>query len=451
MTHRAFRSHRVLTPDGLRDAVVEVRGGTIVALHPHGSPPSGVPLEDLGSLVVSPGVVDTHVHVNEPGRTEWEGFASATRAAAAGGVTTLVDMPLNSVPATLDERSLAGKRAAARHACAVDVGFLGGVVPGNADRLAALHEAGVLGFKCFLVPSGVDEFPASSEADLARALAVLAPLGALLMAHAELPGPLAAAPAPPATRAYADYLASRPAAAEVEAVALLVRLAEEHRARVHVVHLSSAASLPLLAAARARGVQVSVETCPHYLNFAAEDVPGGATEYKCAPPIRGRDEREALWGALAAGAIDHVASDHSPCPPALKQRERGDFMAAWGGIASLQLMLPVVWSGMRARGLPLARLGGWLSAAPARLVGLERRKGALAAGRDADLVVWDPDEAFTVRAEDLLHRHPLTPYLGARLHGVVHATWLRGTRVFARDRGVDGGHGRLLHREVQFA
>jgi allantoinase len=445
MSRWAIRSRRVLAPGGLGAAVVEVVDGALAALHPFDSPPAGVPLEDVGSLVVGPGVVDTHVHVNEPGRTEWEGFASATRAAAAGGVTTLVDMPLNSIPATLDERSLREKRAAAEGRCAVDVGFLGGVVPGNADRLAGLHEAGVLGFKCFLVPSGVDEFPASAEADVARALAVLAPLDALLMVHAELPGPLAAARAPAHTRSYAAYAASRPAAAETEAVALVVRLAEAHRARVHVVHLSSAASLPLLAAGRSRGARVSAETCPHYLHFAAGEIPDGATEYKCAPPIRDHEEREALWRALASGAIGHVASDHSPCPPALRRRDSGDFMAAWGGVASLQLTLPVLWTGMRARGLPLERLGEWLSAAPARLLGLDRHKGALEPGRDADLVVWDPEASFSVEASALLQRHPLTPYLGARFHGVVHATFVRGRRVFSRERGVDGGHGRLLH------
>jgi allantoinase len=437
-----------MTPEGVRPAVVEVRDGVIAALHAHDAAPAGLPVTDVGTLVVGPGVVDTHVHVNEPGRTEWEGFATATRAAAAGGVTTLVDMPLNSVPATLDPASLAAKRAAAEGKCAVDVGFLGGAGPANLDQLAALHAAGVLGFKCFLVPSGVDEFPHADANVLERVLETLAPLDTVLMAHCELPGPIAAAPTPAATRRYREYEATRPVAAESEAIALLLPLAERKGARVHVVHLSSAASLPLVAAARGRGVRVTVETCPHYLHFAAEDVPDGATEYKCAPPIRGRDEREALWHALAGGAIPHVASDHSPCPPARKQRDTGDFMAAWGGIASLQLTLPVVWSGMRARGLALERLGEWLAAAPARLLGLERRKGAIAPGRDADFVVWDPDTMFRVHAAELLHRHPLTPYDGARLHGVVHATWLRGTLVFARDRGVVAGHGRLLHRET---
>ena len=268
------------------------------------------------------------------------------------------------------------------------------------------------------------------------------------MAHAELPGPIAAVASPASTRDYATYLASRPAAAEVEAVALLARLARSAKARVHIVHVSSGETLPVVTAARASGVAISAETCPHYLHFGSEDVSSGATEYKCAPPIRGRDEREALWQGLVSGALGHVASDHSPCPVPMKRRDHGDFMAAWGGIASLQLMLPVVWSGMRARGLPLERLGGWLSAAPARLVGLGARKGAIAPGHDADLVVWDPDATFVVDGPSLHHRHPLTPYHGARLHGVVHATYVRGTRVFSRESGISAGHGSLLYRET---
>jgi allantoinase len=454
----ALRSTRVVTPEGVRPATLEVRDGTIVALHSHDAVPAGVPLHEAYDAVIMPGLVDTHVHVNEPGRTEWEGFATATRAAAAGGVTTLVDMPLNSVPATLTRAALAAKRAAAAGKCAVDVGFLGGVVGagsgerseagGNDEPLAGLHEAGVLGFKCFLVPSGVDEFPPVGEAELARALARLAPLNTVLMAHCELPGPLAAAPAPPATRRYHAYLASRPAEAETAAVTLLLRLAEQHHARVHVVHVSSAGSLPLIAAARARGVAVTAETCPHYLTFTAADVPDGATEYKCAPPIRGDADRDALWRGLADGTLDQVVSDHSPCPPELKRREQGDFMAAWGGIASLQLGLPALWTGMRARGLPLERLAHWMSAAPARLVGLGHRKGAIAPGRDADLVAWSPEREFVVRAGDLLQRHPLTPYLGHTLAGVVLATWLKGERVFAQGSAVAGANGQMLHRET---
>lgn len=455
MNSLALRSTRVVTPEGVRAATLEVREGTIVALHAHAAAPSGLPLHEADDAVIMPGLVDTHVHINEPGRTTWEGFASATRAAAAGGVTTVVDMPLNSIPPTVTRAALDAKRSAARGKCAVDVGFLGGVVGdgspehihSNASELPGLHEAGVLGFKCFLVPSGVDEFPPVFANDLGVPLEVLAPLHAVLMAHCELIGPILAADPPLATRSYAEYLASRPVEAERQGVTRLLDSAEMHGGRVHIVHLSSAASLPLIGRVRRLGLHVTVETCPHYLHFCAEDVPDGATEFKCAPPIRERAEREALWDALAEGAIDQVVSDHSPCPPEMKHRDSGDFMAAWGGIASLQLGLPVVWTGMRARGLPLERLAEWMSAAPARLVGLAHRKGRIAPGHDADFVVWTPELEFTVHAEALLHRHPLTPYLGARLFGVVNATYLRGRRVFTRGLGVEGVHGQLLQRE----
>ena len=448
MSLQLFCSRRVVTPEGVRPAAIEVRDGTITAVHPYDVRPAGSAVRDVGLGVILPGLVDSHVHVNEPGRTEWEGFATATRAATAGGVTTLADMPLNSIPATVDVRALEAKRAAARGKCAVDVGFLGGVIPGNAGALAALHEAGVLGFKCFLVPSGVDEFPGCDAADLDQALAALAPLGAVLMAHCESPAVLARVPAPERTSSYEDYARSRPGTAETEAVALLLSLAEKHRARVHVVHVSSGATIPLLAAARARGVQVTAETCPHYLHFSSDDVPDGATEYKCAPPFRSAADRDALWQALLDGTLDAVVSDHSPCPPGMKAREAGDFMAAWGGIASLQLGLSVVWTGMRARGIALERLAAWMSVAPARLLGLSRRKGAIAPGHDADLVVLHPGEEFRVRADDLFHRHPLTPYIGARLAGTVHSTWVRGECVFVGDRSVLGMNGRLIHREA---
>lgn len=447
MSAWGLRSRRVLTPEGVRAALIEVRDGRIVALHAHDAPPAALAIIDVGDDVVMPGLVDTHVHVNEPGRTAWEGFASATRAAAAGGVTTLLDMPLNSIPATVSRAGFASKQSAAQGQCHVDVGFLGGVVPGREREIAGLADAGVLGFKCFLSPSGVDEFPCVGESELAAALPGIARLGAVLMAHAESPAVLAAAPAPLATRHYAEYAASRPAAAETAAIALFLRLAQAHGARVHVVHVSSAESLPLIAAARANGVRVTAETCPHYLHFAAGDVPEGATEYKCAPPIRSAADRNALWAALADGTLDLVVSDHSPCPPAMKQRESGDFMAAWGGIASLQLGLPVVWSGMRTRGLPIERLAHWMCEAPARLAGLSR-KGRLAPGADADLVVWSPERTFTVRGSALHHRHPLTPYEGATLHGVVQASYLRGERVYDAQSGVREGLGRLLYREI---
>jgi allantoinase len=383
--------------------------------------------------------VDTHVHVNEPGRADWEGFATATRAAAAGGVTTLIDMPLNSVPATTTAAALELKRAAAGPAAGVDVGFWGGAVPGNLPALAGLHGAGVFGVKAFLTDSGVPEFGFLDAAQLDAVLAETARLGALLIVHAEDPAVLAAAPAP-AGRRYAGFLASRPAAAEDAAIAHLLAAARRHGARVHVLHLASAGALPLIAAAAADGVAVSAETCPHYLTFCAEEVPDGATEFKCCPPIRDAANRDGLWAGLAAGLIDAVVSDHSPCPPALKHRESGDFGAAWGGISSLQLGLPAVWTQARRRGHGLADVVRWMASGPAALAGLPG-KGLLAAGHDADLVAFDDGASFTVDPARLQHRHPVTPYAGRTLTGAVRRTWLRGQ--------VTGGTpaGRLLRRQ----
>jgi allantoinase len=444
-----LRARRVVLPDGVRPASVHVAGGRIAAVAGWDEVPEGARRVDAGDAVLLPGLVDTHVHANEPGRTEWEGFASATRAAAAGGVTTLVEMPLNSIPATTSVAGLCAKREAAEGRCSVDVGFWGGVVPGNTAELRPLWEAGVLGFKCFLAPSGVDEFGHVGEAELREAMPVLAELGAPLLAHAELPAPLERAAASLAgadRRAYATYLRSRPPEAEVEAIRLLLRLCREFGTRVHVVHLATAAALPLLREARAAGLPVTVETCPHYLHFAAEEIADGATAWKCAPPIRGREEREALWAALAAGDIDLVASDHSPCPPQMKRGDAGDWLEAWGGIASLQLGLPVAWSGARARGMSAERLAEWMSAAPARLAGLEALKGAIAPGRDADLVVWDPDAETRVEPGTLHHRHPLTPYAGGVFAGAVRATYVRGTCVYHRGRFLPEPAGRILLR-----
>jgi allantoinase len=424
-----IRSRRVITPEGERPAAVRVRGGRIAAIEPYES--AG---EDLGELVLLPGLVDTHVHVNEPGRTEWEGFATATRAAAAGGVTTIVDMPLNSLPPTVSAEALAAKRSAATGQCHVDVGFWGGAVPGNADELPALYEAGVFGFKAFLVDSGVPEFPPLDRAGLEVALAAVE---ARFAVHAEDPAALGTVVP---SRRYADFLASRPGAAEVRAIDMVLDAAGAHGSAVHILHLSTADALPRLAEAKARGVRVTVETCPHYLALAAEEVPDGATEYKCCPPIRGRDNREALWEGLSTGIVDCVVSDHSPCPPALKRPETGDFAAAWGGIASLQLGLPVVWTEARRRGHGLAEVVRWLAQRPAELVGL-RRKGRIAVGYDADLAAFDPEASFVVDPARLHHRHPVTPYAGRTLYGEVRATWLRGTRI-----GGSEPAGRLLTR-----
>jgi len=455
------RSRRVVTLDGVRAAAIHIRAGKIVGVLPFDDVPEGCPIDDCGDLTVMPGLVDTHVHVNEPGRTDWEGFETATQAAAAGGVTTIVDMPLNSIPATTTVAALELKRAAAAGKCAVDVGFWGGVVPGNAGDLASLHEAGVFGFKCFLVPSGVDEFPHVDEAQLRIAMPALARLGATLLAHAELPGPIDAATArvndglgwkaklewagAARKRQYATYLATRPPEAETSAIAVLIDLCRSHRTRVHVVHLSTSDALVSLHRARAERLPISVETCPHYLTLVDDEVPDGATEFKCAPPIRDRRNRELLWGALGGGLIQFVVSDHSPAPPAMKKRETGDFLSAWGGIASLQLGLPVMWTDARAREHPVERIARWMCAEPARFAGLSR-KGEIDVGRDADLVVWNPDDAFTVEAASLRQRHPLTPYLGRRLFGVVERTYLRGRIVYDRAQPAPPPAGHLLAR-----
>jgi allantoinase len=418
-----FRAARAVLGATERPADVLVDGERIVAvLAPGGAAPDRYDREVVlaADEVLLPALVDTHVHVNEPGRTEWEGFATATGAAAAGGVGTLVDMPLNSLPATVDAPALLVKRKAADGQCAVDVGFWGGAIPGNLAELPGLYRAGVFGFKCFLSDSGVPEFPPLSRAELDQVLEVVAELDALLIVHAEDPAGLAQAPSSPR---YRDFLASRPATAEDSAIAALLDGARRTGARVHVLHLSSAGALPMLAAAKADGVRVSVESCPHYLTLTAEEVPDGDTRFKCCPPVRGIQNQDALWRGLAEGTIDLVVSDHSPCAPELKRPP--DFGVAWGGIASLQLGLPVMWTAARARGHRLAEVIGWMASAPADLVGLPG-KGRIAPGADADLVVFAPDQPFTVAAERLRHRHPLTPYAGRTLTGVVRQTWLRG-------------------------
>jgi len=429
-----------MTPDGERDAAVLIRRGRIEALLAPGAVPATTRLLDFGALVVMPGLVDSHVHVNEPGRTEWEGFASATRAAAAGGITTLVDMPLNSTPVTTSLAALEVKRAVARGQCHVDLAFWAGVVPGNAAGLPMLLEAGVPGAKAFLIDSGIDDFPATTEADLHAVLPILAAHGSVLLAHAEL-----RCLEPPASSGvsarHATWLASRPRAWENEAIRLLIRLSGEYRCRVHVVHLSSSDAVEPLAAARAQGIPISAETCPHYLVFDSESIPDGRTEWKCAPPIRERENRDRLWRALEAGTIEMVVSDHSPCTPALKAG--GDFMAAWGGVASLQLSLPAVWTEARRRGVSLGSVSRWMGERPAQLAGLGHRKGRLAPGYDADLVVFDPDASFQVEPEGLQHRHKLTPYLSRTLFGAVHATFLRGQQVYA-DGAFGAPRGELL-------
>jgi allantoinase len=412
-------------------------------------------LTDFGDAVVLPGLVDSHVHINEPGRTEWEGFETATRAAAAGGVTTLVDMPLNCVPETTSFEALHAKRAAAEGKTWVDWAAWGGVVRGNANALKPMARTGIPGFKCFLIHSGIDGFQWVNEAELRMALAELRGTGLPLLAHAEVKGPVDAATAEldragADWRSYRTYLASRPDAAELEAIALLVRLAEEFQTPIHIVHLSSAEVLPMLAQAKERGVPVTIETCVQYLWFTAEGIPDGATEFKCAPPIRSSANREQLWGALESGLIDLVATDHSPCPPGMKGRDEGRFDRSWGGIASLGLALPVMNTALAQRGVAveaaMARLGAWMAAGPAKLAGFEGRKGALSAGADADLVVFEPDAPWTVKESDLHFRHKLSPYLGVELRGRVKETWLRGEQIFGAGKWTKIPRGRELVR-----
>ncbi|GAA2539004.1 allantoinase AllB [Winogradskya consettensis] len=435
MVDLVVRSRRAVTPDGERPAAVSVRAGKITAIDPYDAELTAVDDVDLGNVALLPGLVDTHVHVNEPGRTEWEGFASATRAAAAGGVTAIVDMPLNSLPPTVTAEALEIKQKAASGQIHVDVGFWGGAIPGNAGDLPALHAAGVYGFKAFLADSGVPEFPPLDADQLAEALAAV---DAQFVIHAEDPGHLREAVSSPA---YGQFLDSRPPEAEHAAVATAIAAAREAGARVHILHLSAATALPLIVAAKAEGLRVTAETCPHYLTLDAAEIPEGATEFKCCPPIRDSANRDQLWAALADGVITCVVSDHSPCTPDLKRQDSGDFAAAWGGIASVQLGLPVIWTAARTRGHSLADVVDWMARRPADLVGLTT-KGRLAVGADADLVAFDPDDTFTVDPAALHHRNPVTPYAGKTLTGVVRTTWLRGRTVTG-----EAPQGRFLSRK----
>ena len=455
-----IRSTRVVLADGVRAASIHVENGVIARIDDDRS--NRGDLFDAGDLVILPGLVDTHVHVNEPGRTEWEGFDTATRAAAAGGVTTIVDMPLNSVPATTTVAALDEKRSAARGRCHVNVAFWGGVVPGNASQLEPLVDAGVRGFKCFLVPSGVDEFQHVGEPELREAMPVLAGRGVPLLVHAESPETIV----PPTRSTYEAYLASRPPEAEVEAIRMIIRLAREFGTRTHIVHVACAEAVEEISQAKLDRVPITAETCPHYLTFAGEEIAEGATEFKCAPPIRHSHHREALWSGLHSGALDLVATDHSPAPPALKCR--GDFVRAWGGIASLEMSLAAVWTRSaeslalhhtevalhdtavalhdtavaRAFQASVCKITRWMCAAPAALAGLSR-KGRIAAGCDADLLVFDPDAEWIVDPARLQQRHKLTPYAGRRLRGAVRTTFLRGVRVWDDGRLVREGAGRL--------
>jgi allantoinase len=433
---KAFSSRQVVLPDQIGDFAILVENEKITAIVPREKIPAYADHTDFGHLTILPGLVDSHIHINEPGRTEWEGFRTVTRAAAAGGYTLLVDMPLNCIPSTSSPEALEMKRRAAAGQCLVDWAAWGAVVDDNNDQLLALANAGVRGYKCFLIHPGTEEFTLVNEDELRAALPHLKKSGLPLLVHAELAGPVTSATKQLADadwRSYKTYLASRPDEAELDAINLLIQLAEEFRTHIHIVHLSTAKALDKLRDAKQRGLPITVETCPHYLHLAAEDISTGATLNKCAPPIRSRENREALWQALRDGTIDLIATDHSPCPPNLKQLESGDFRSAWGGIASVSLALAIIWTEAHRRGFSLTDIARWLGHQPAKLAGLDSRKGQLAAGRDADFTVFGANTEWTVTAADLHYRHAVSPYLGERLRGKVVSTYLRGEVVF--DRG----------------
>jgi len=438
------RGRRVVFDRGVRPASLHIRDGAIFKIGEWDEIEPGERLFDAGDCAILPGVVDLHAHINEPGRSEWEGFSTATRAAAAGGITTLVDTPLNSIPPTVSSGALLKKTDAARDNVWIDVGFHGGIVPGNADDLSKLLCDGIVGLKCFLCDSGVEEFSGVSLAQLSAAIERVADLDPWVLVHAESPAILDAARATIKKQdswTYDEYLRSRPDEAECAAIEGLIRIAERSRARIHVVHLSSAKALPLIATAKAKQISITVETCPHYLTFNAEAIADGATELKCAPPIRDAANREALWKGLDDGVIDFIASDHSPCLPELKSNR--DFSQAWGGISSLQCSLAAVWTEARRRGFGLSDVMRWMCQRPSE-IGRLAAKGTLEPGKDADLICFAPDETFTLASEDIFHRHKLTPYCGRRMFGVVEQTFLRGRLIYDRGSWANEPQGQIV-------
>jgi allantoinase len=447
MTDLIIQTKRFVSRTAVGPASIHISDGRVERIAARDDVHSDCEVIDYGELAVMPGNVDAHVHVNEPGRTEWEGFETATRAAAAGGVTTIVDMPLNSIPPTTTLAGFEEKLAAAKGQCTVDVAFWGGAVPGNTDEIAPLVRRGVRGFKCFLIHSGVDEFPHVSEDELRVAMQEVEREDSVLLVHAEVAGPIDAAAASLAgsnTNVYETFLRSRPNEAETQAIALVIELSRETGCRTHIVHLSSAEALPMLRAAKKEGLSITAETCPHYLTFAAENIENGATQFKCCPPVRERENREKLWEAIGDGTLDMVVSDHSPCTPALKLPDSGDFMAAWGGISALQLGLPVMWTQLNERGFALPDLTRLMAERPAQLASLGPRKGRLQVGYDADIVVWDPEAQFTIAPELIHHRHKVTPYSGMELFGKVEVTYSRGRKVYENGSFVTEGGGELI-------
>ncbi|MBW4891843.1 allantoinase AllB [Mucilaginibacter sp. HMF5004] len=430
MSQIAIKSTNTITIYGMVKALIIIDNGLIQEVLDYDTQVD-CPVYDAGDKVVMPGIIDPHVHINEPGRTDWEGFNTATKAAIAGGLTTLVDMPLNSAPVTTTVGAYNLKLSAAKQQLHTNVGFWGGIIPGNTKQIKPLIKKGVLGFKAFLTHSGIDDFPNATEDDLRKAMPIIAKYDLPLLVHCEMTDDFKLPNPDP--QSYADYLASRPKYWEDRAVNLMIRLCEEFKCRVHIVHLSSANSIDAIKIAKKKGLPLTVETGQHYLYFNAEDIRNGKTQFKCAPPIRQKANNDKLWDALKAGIIDFVATDHSPAPPALKEIESGDFTKAWGGIASLQFALPVLWTAAKQRGFTPADVAKWLSEEPAKFIGKGGRKGKIAKGYDADLVIWDAEKSFKLREEMIEHKHKITPYLAETLFGVVEQTYIAGVKVF--DKG----------------
>lgn len=441
MNVTAFHSYRTITGNAVKEATVLVESGRIIGVKEGRQIPAGARVVDAGTHVLMPGVVDPHVHINEPGREDWEGFDTATKAAIAGGITTLVEMPLNSSPVTTTVAAFEKKLEAAKGKLHTNCGFWGGVVPGNEGEIIPLAGNGVLGFKAFLTHSGIDDFPNVNEADLNIAMPLIAQTGLPLLVHCELSEDL-----PPMSdpKSYQQWLSSRPKEWEDRAIAMMIGLCKKHQCKIHIVHLSSANSIAQIAEAKNQGLPLTVETGQHYLFFHAEDIPDGRTEYKCAPPIRERSNNELLWGALQKGIIDFVATDHSPAPASIKELESGNLIKAWGGIASAQFALPALWTIARKHQASLTNITNWLCTNPTRLPGLQNRKGQIEAGFDADFVIWNPEESFEVTQTQIHHRHKATPYLGKELFGVVNQTYIGGEMVFENGSFPALGRGKVL-------
>jgi allantoinase len=440
----AIKSSKIITSDGIKSGYIGIENGKITSVT--GSRPGdrSQDIHDYGDWLVMPGIVDTHVHVNEPGRTDWEGFDSATKAAAAGGITTVIDMPLNCSPVTTSLAALIQKKEAVKEKLWIDCGFHGGIVPGNQDQIAPMIAAGIRSFKAFLVFSGIDEFPEVTERDLDLVLPTLAKSSIPLLLHAELVDSRVQVPDQKDPSSYQQFLATRPDSWEIDAVRLAIDLSKRHRCQVHIVHLSSAEAIVHLHAARKAGVQISAETCPHYLTIEAEEIPDGNSLYKCAPPIRSLANQQRLWTALRNGDVDFIVSDHSPCTPALKRLAERDIRGAWGGISSLQFGLSLIWTRGQEYQISPVELARWMCSKPAELVGLQRKKGSISVGFDADFAIWDPNAESTICAETTLHRHKQTPYENRRVKGRNMVTYLRGQKVYECDKIVGTQQGEFL-------